>query len=206
MMNDYADALTQPESADVRALIHATSESVRYDDLLTGRVTTGLLRLLARLSNARRVLEIGMFTGVTALSIAEVLPDDGEVVTLETNSKYAAVGTSFLPESAHGRKIKVVMGGALDSIRRLSPPFDLVFLDADKDNYPVYLDLVKPLMRTGAVIAVDNAFWKGEVVEASSRKGMAVHQTNRKLLDDPDFENVFLPIRDGLHIAVKLSG
>lgn len=205
MIQDYADALTPIESPRVRELIQATTDSVRHDDLLAGRVTTGLLRVLVRLTQARRVLEIGMFTGVSALSMAELLPDDGEVVTLETNTKYAGVGVPILKGDTHGRKVRVVMGPALESIPELGDGFDLVFLDADKDNYPAYLELVKSRLRMGGVVVVDNAYWKGEVEAASTRKGASVHRANRMLLDDPDFENVFLPIRDGLHVAVKIQ-
>jgi caffeoyl-CoA O-methyltransferase len=206
MIQDYADALTPLESPRVRELIAATTASVRHDDLLAGRVTTGLLRVLVRLTQARRVLEIGMFTGVSALSMAELLPDHGEVVALETNTKYAGVGVPILQSDTHGRKVRVVMGPALESIKALSGNFDLVFLDADKDRYPEYLERVKPRLRVGGVIVLDNAYWKGEVEAATTRKGASVHRANIMLLEDPDFENVFLPFRDGLHVAVKVNG
>lgn len=205
MIQDYAAALTAPESGRVRELIQATTVSVQHDDLLAGRVTTAMLRVLVRLTQARRVLEIGMFTGVSALRMAELLPEDGEVVALETNTKYAGVGVPILQSDTHGKKVRVVMGPALESIPALGDGFDLVFLDADKDNYPAYLELVKPRLRVGGVIVVDNAYWKGEVEVATTRKGASVHRTNTMLRDDPDFENVFLPIRDGLHVAVKIQ-
>lgn len=205
MMNDYAEAHTQPESPLVQDLLKATITGLRYDDLVSGRITAGLLRLLVRLSQAKRVLDIGMYTGYSALSMAEVLPDDGDVVTLETNSKYASIGAPFLQSDPHGKKIRVVMGPAMDTIPHLEGLFDLVFLDADKDRYPAYLELVKPLLRVGGVLVMDNAFWRGDVVEATSRKGASVHQANTMLLQDPDFENVFLPVRDGIHVAIKLT-
>lgn len=205
MMNDYAEAHTQPESTLLQDLLKATIAGLRYDDLVSGRITAGLLRLLIRLAKAKRVLDIGMYTGYSALSMAEVLPEDGDVVTLETNSKYASIGAPFLQREPHGKKIKVVMGPALESIPHLEGQFDLVFLDADKDRYPAYLELIKPRLRVGGVLVVDNAFWKGEVIDATTRKGASVHQANTMLLNDPDFENVFLPVRDGIHIAIKLK-
>jgi caffeoyl-CoA O-methyltransferase len=158
---------------------------------------------MVRALQARRVLEVGMFTGYSALMMAEALPDDGRIITCEVNPKAEEVARRYFAESPHGHKIDVRMGPAIETIKRLDGPFDFVFIDADKENYPTYYDLCLERVRAGGAIAIDNVLWSGHVLNPQDEETRAIVAVNEKVLRDDRVDNALLTIRDGVMLAVK---
>src|SRR5699024_2044491 len=124
---------------------------------------------LVKVSGARRVLEIGTFTGYSALTMAEALPDGCELIACEYNERYEGIAKTFFNKSVHGKKITLKMGDALKTIPALKGDFDFVYLDADKINYPKYYQMVLPRLKTGGLLAIDNVLWSGEVFDSESK-------------------------------------
>jgi caffeoyl-CoA O-methyltransferase len=155
---------------------------------------------------ARRVLEIGTFTGYSALCMAEGLPDDGELITLDRDPEATRVARDFFDRSPHGRKIRLALGDALESLRALpaSSPFDLAFIDADKERYLDYYEEILPRLRPGGLLVADNTLWSGRVLDPQAATDRAIAAFNARLTSDPRVENVLLPVRDGLMLARKL--
>lgn len=203
-IQSYASRHTTPDPDLLVELAETTDREMEYSDMLSGPVVGRLLAVLINVSGARRVLEIGTFTGYSALTMAGALPPDGEVITCDVNEKYARVARSFFGRSEHGHKITLKMGEALDSLSRLKGPFDFVFMDADKLNYPVYYNEVLPKLRPGGLLVIDNVLWGGEVVDPASEKGVVIDRFNRAVAEDDRVEQVMLTVRDGLTIVRKL--
>jgi predicted O-methyltransferase YrrM len=180
-----------------------TLERMKSPQMLSGRTEGQLLALLVKMLGARRVLEVGMFTGYSALMMASALPDDGELITMDVDPDAQAVATRYFSESPHGRKIHVRMGPALDTLATLEGPFDFAFIDADKKNYPTYYDRVVALLRPGGVVAVDNVLWSGEVLDPGDDEARAIHALNDRVHADPRVDHVLLTVRDGVLIARK---
>ena len=168
-----------------------------------GRIEGAFLRMIVRLTGAKRVLEIGMFTGYSALCFAEALPDDGTIVTCDIDPAAEAIARSFFARSPHGKKIDVRMGPAKDTIAKLSAPFDLVFIDADKTSYSAYYDAAFPLVRPGGLIIADNALWSGKVLDPQTDDARAIVAYNAKVAADSRVEKVMLTVRDGMLLARK---
>jgi caffeoyl-CoA O-methyltransferase len=200
---DYALAHSTPDSPEVAAIIPSTVAQHEKSHMISGAIEARLLQIILLSIKAKRVLELGCFTGYSALSMAEVLPEDGEVVTLEIDADIAAMAARHLKSSNHGDKVKVLLGNALESLTRLEPGFDLAFIDADKTSYPDYLAAVYPLVRQGGVIAIDNTWLAGSVIGLNGPAQVAVAGLNEGLLHDKRFTCVMLPIRDGLTLLYK---
>lgn len=198
----YAKAHTSPET-DVLQQIATETALMPGANMLTGRIEGRFLRLLVQLSQAKRVLEIGTFTGYSALSMAEALPEDGVVITCEKSPETAKIAAANLAKSADGRKVTIKVGDAIETIKALEGLFDMVFIDADKKNYPNYYELVLPMLNTGGLIVVDNALWSGKVVDPQDDQTKAIDSLNQIILADDRVENVMLTVRDGIHIAIK---
>ena len=190
----------------LRELEKYTQRHCADAQMLIGPHEGALLALLVRLSGARRVLEIGTFTGYSALCMAEALPGNGELITCEINPERAAIARSFFKRTAHGRKIKLRLGPALETLTSLprSVSFDFVFLDADKENYVNYFEAVLPHLRPGGVIVADNVLWSGRVLAPKNKTDRAVVKFNKHVRRDPRIECVMLPVRDGVSLIRKL--
>lgn len=199
----YASEHSTPPSDLLLELDAYTHAHCDYPEMVVGGLEGALLRLLVQLLHAKRVLEIGLFTGYSALTMAEVLPDDGELISCEIDRGNAAVAQSFFDRSAHGNKIRIEMGPALESLARLDGPFDLVFLDADKENYVGYYDHVVPKLRVGGLIVADNVLWSGQVLDPQNETDHALVAFNSHVQADPRVDNVLLPVRDGVTLARK---
>ncbi len=170
-----------------------------------GRVEGSLLRLLARLVGARRILEIGTFTGFSALCMAEALPEGGELVTCDVSEESTRMAQGFFDRSPHGGKIRIALGDALATLGALDErPFCLAFIDADKVNYVAYYEAIVPRLRSGGLLIADNALLSGEVLDPKSPAAVAVAAFNRRVTSDPRVENVMLTVRDGVMLARKL--
>jgi caffeoyl-CoA O-methyltransferase len=202
-IHDYAEIFHGTDNGILREVIQVTRSSLQYDDMLSGPVVAGLLRFLIHAASARRVLELGMFTGYGTLAMALALPEDGRVITCESNMKYINLAKPLFQKSGVNHKIDIQYGEALDTLGRLDPWFDLVFLDADKENYLNYYEKCLPLLKKGGIFIADNAWLGGKVRDSGDRKGKEVHKLNQAIQDNENLVNVMLPVRDGLHLAIK---
>jgi len=161
------------------------------------------LRLMVRALQARRVLEVGMFTGYSALMMAEALPDDGRLITCEVNPKAEAVARRYFAQSPHGHKIDVRMGPAVETLETLDGPFDFVFIDADKENYSAYYELCMERTRPGGAIAIDNVLWSGAVLDPQDEETRAIVALNDRVHGDDRVDHALLTLRDGVMLAVR---
>lgn len=198
---DYCESFTSEEPEIVRELIKASEEDLQFFDMLSGRQLATLLKMLVKISGAKRVLEVGTFTGYSALMMAYELPEDGELITLEINQRYHRISDSFFSKEPFNKKIRQITGNALETMPKLVAPFDLIFLDADKAHYPEYYKLAKQKSRSGGLIVLDNMLWDGEVINGADGKARAIHRTSEIIRDDKDVEQVMLPVKDGLTIV-----
>lgn len=205
-IEQYAQDQTSPRPSLFDELRERTYASMDSPHMQVGRVEGALLKLLCSLVGARRVLEVGTFTGYSALCMAEALPDDGELVTCDLDPRAVAVAQSFFDRSPHGRKIQARLGDAMLTIGALPPEplLDLVFLDADKERYPEYYELLLPRIRAGGLLIADNTLWSGKVLAPSAATDRAIVRFNAIVAEDPRVENVLLSVRDGIMIARKL--
>lgn len=205
----YAFEHTRPEPEGLRRLSDETYAAMEWPAMLTGRLEGRFLKLLVLLAGARRVLEIGTFTGYSALSMAEGLPDDGKVITCEIDPRNAAFARKHLDASPHGRKVEIRIGPALETLAALRAgggdgSFDMAFIDADKGNYPAYYEQAMELVRAGGLIVVDNTLWSGRVLKPEDGDSRAIDALNRRIAGDPRVENVLLTVRDGVQLVRKL--
>jgi caffeoyl-CoA O-methyltransferase len=202
-VEQFAHDHTKPGSDLFRRLRDETYAEMRSPQMQVGRIEGGFLKMLVRLTGARRILEIGMFTGYSALMMAEGLPDDGHLITCDVDPKAEAIARRYFGESPHGHKIEIRMGPALDTIKMLSGPIDMVFIDADKTNYSDYYEACLPLLKPGGLIVADNVLWSGRVLDPQSADDHAIVAFDRLVQSDPRVENVCLTVRDGMMLAWK---
>ncbi len=201
----YAEAHTRPESDLLQRLARDTREKMPGARMLTGRVEGRLLKMLAQLIGARHILEVGTFTGYSALCMAEGIPDDGSVITCEIDPQAEAFARKYIEASPLGRKIEIRMGPALQTISHLPGPFDLIFVDADKENYPAYFDAIIDKVKAGGLLIFDNTLWGGAVLNPQDEEARAIHKLNGMLARDARVENVLLSVRDGIQVARKVG-
>jgi caffeoyl-CoA O-methyltransferase len=202
-IEDYARAHSEPVSPLFEQLRKETYANMDSPQMQVGSIEGTFLRLLVRLIGANRVLEIGMFTGYSTLMMAEGLPEDGELITCEINPKAEEVARRYFAQSPHGKKIKIRMGPALRTIEGLSGPLDMVFIDADKENYSRYFEAVVPLLRSGGLIAADNVLWSGRVLKPKDQTDRGIVAFNEVVAKDSRVEKVMLTVRDGITLARK---
>lgn len=189
----------------LRDLEKYTQRHCADSQMLIGAHEGALLALLVRLLGARRILEIGTFTGYSALSMAAALPKNGQLVTCEIKPEHAEIAQSFFDRSPHGRKIRLKFGPALESLAAFprATKFDFVFLDADKENYVNYYEAVLPRLRSGGLLVADNVLWSGRVLAPKTKTDRAVVSFNKHVCRDPRVECVMLPVRDGVSLIRK---
>lgn len=201
---EYASDHTTPMSALLEEIERFTLTRMPYPSMLTGRVEGRFLQLMAQLSNARRIVDIGTFTGYSALSMAEVLPQDGEILTIERDPSYAKIAQDFFERSSSGYKIKLRLGEALEVLKSLPDGnTDLVFIDADKQNYSAYYREAMRILRNGGLILADNALWYGRIFDPKDDESRAMADFNEMVKADDRAEKLFLTIRDGIYVIRK---
>jgi len=202
-IEEYAAEHTEAPAPIFEKLREETYSKMSLPQMQVGRNEGTFLKLLVRLSRAKRVLEVGMFTGYSGLMMAEGLPDDGELITCDVDPKAEAMAKRYFAQSPHGKKIHIRMGPALETIKTLKGPIDMVFIDADKENYPKYYDGVLPLLRKGGLLVADNVLWSGRVLDPKEETDRAIVEFNDKVAKDARVEKVLLSVRDGMMLAVK---
>ncbi len=205
---DYVHEHSSPETELFERLRDETQGSLAQPQMQVGRVEGALLRLLVGISGATRVLEIGTYSGYSGLAMASALPAGGELITCDVDPVATAVARRYFDQSGYGDRITIRLAPALDTIAELAAEgqrFDLVFIDADKENYSRYWDAVLPLVPTGGLIVGDNTLWSGKVVNPQTASDHAIVAFNRKVAADPRVEQVLLSVRDGVMLARKIS-
>jgi caffeoyl-CoA O-methyltransferase len=203
-IEQYCEAKTTPLPPVLQELARETHEKFgALAEMLSGPVEGQLLQTLVAVTGARRVLEVGTFTGFSALMMASALPGGGELVTLELSATHAAFARSYFARSEHGSKIRLLEGPALDSLRTLSGPFDLVFIDADKPGYVSYYEAVLPLLSDAGLIVADNVLWSGRVLDPRDDNAKAITAFNDHVAADERVVQVVLSVRDGVTLIRK---
>jgi caffeoyl-CoA O-methyltransferase len=203
----YAQAHSIPESDLCRTLREETQRRMESPQMIVGPLEGAFLKMMTQLVQATRVLEIGMFTGYSALCFAEALPANGIVITCEVDEESAALARTYFMRSPVGKKVEIRMGPALNTMRYLKGPFDLIFIDADKTNYVNYYRRALDLLSPQGVILIDNVLWDGDVLKqpAPDEKTAAIQELNRTVSNDPLVSAVLVTIRDGV-LVVRLKG
>jgi caffeoyl-CoA O-methyltransferase len=203
-VEDYAFQSTTPEPELLQELIDETNKNMGWPQKLSGRLVGRTLKLLSQLHQPKNVLEIGMFTGYSALSIAEGMPEDGKIICCETNPRAIEFAQTFFDRSPHGHKIEVIFGKALETIETLDIQLDFTFIDADKRNYLNYYHKVLEMTRPGGLIVLDNMLWSGKVLQPESDIDDVLVDLNKEIATDPNVENLFLTVRDGMNVVRKI--
>jgi caffeoyl-CoA O-methyltransferase len=201
---NYAEEHTSPESAILNCVNRETHLEVLQPRMLSGHLQGRFLSLISNLVNPQFILEIGTYTGYSALCLAEGLSENGRLLTIDINEELASRVRTYFDESGFGEKIEMLIGDACELIPAISEQIDLVFIDADKENYCTYLDLVVPKMKKGGLIIADNVLWSGKVIQEvknTDHSTKAILAFNALVQKDDRLENVLLPVRDGLMMA-----
>ena len=205
-LDKYVCDHTEAESAVLAALNRKTHLKVLQPRMLSGHFQGRVLSMLMHMIQPERILEIGSYTGYSALCMAEGLKENGLLITIEANEELDAIIKESIHSAGMQQKIKSIIGDATIEIPKLEETFDVVFIDADKKNYINYYNLVFPKVKKGGYIIADNVLWSGKVIEEKSDKETDVIKAYNDLIhSDPRVAEVLLPIRDGLMIARKLQ-
>lgn len=204
-IEQYAEAHTTPESSLLAKIARDTYLEVLQPRMLSGHLQGRVLSMLSKMIRPNAVLEIGTYTGYSALCLAEGLTEDGILLTIDKNIELYDRANAYFSESEFASKIKMLKGNALVVVPELEQKWDLVFIDADKENYQKYYDLTLPKLNKGGFIIADNVLWSGKVVDANENDvdTTALRSFNTSLIEDNRVEVLMLPIRDGLTVVRK---
>ena len=206
-IENYALNHTTAENDLLKELNRQTHIQILQPRMLSGHLQGKVLSMISHMIQPNRVLEVGTYTGYSALSIAEGLSKDGKIVTIDINEELEPFIRSYFERSSFNDKIDFLVGNAVEVIPTLNEIWDIVFIDADKENYSIYFDLVINQVRKGGFIIVDNVLWSGKVVqevEANDKETKGIIEFNSKVKEDSRVENVLFTIRDGLMVLRKL--
>ena len=206
-IENYVETFTSGESKVLHELNRETNQKFLIPRMLSGHLQGRVLSLFSHLLRPRRILEIGTYTGYSALCLGEGLQSDGKLITIDVNEELEDMVNRYVQKSGLSEKIEFRIGNAMELIPEMNELFDLVFIDADKTNYSNYFDLVIDKVRPGGCIIADNVLWSGKVIhdkENQDEDTTALVAYNQKVQNDPRVENVLMPVRDGLMIARKL--
>ena len=203
-MDRYLEDTASAEPEILKRLRKETFQKTTQPHMISGYLQGRLLSLISKMISPKNILEIGTFTGYAALCLAEGLQRDGKLTTLDVNEDLAYLPQKYFAQSEFASQIEFRLENALDFLKNSSETFDLIFIDADKENYPEYLQLVKPRMKSGSVLMIDNVLWYGKVLdEKGNKQTEQIKLVNKLVAEDADFENVILPLRDGIHLVRK---
>ena len=203
-VEEYAEAHTTPDGELFERLAEETRAKTSAPQMMVGRIEGQFLARLVRLSGARRILELGTFTGYSSISMASALPADGRIITCDIDPETMGIARRYMDESGYGDKIETRLGPALETIQTLEGPFDIVFIDADKPNYRAYYEAVLPLLAEDGVIIADNVLWSGRVLEDDGDESTrAIKEFNEHVRADSRVVSVMLTVRDGMTLIQK---
>jgi caffeoyl-CoA O-methyltransferase len=198
----YAEAHSTPPSDLLARLAEETRATLRSPQMLTGTIEGRFLEFLVFVSGARRVLELGTYSGYSAISMAAALPAGGHIDTCEVDERHAGVARRYIEEAGYSHRITVHLGPALETIEKLGGEFDLVFIDADKASYLAYYEALLPRLSERGVMALDNTLWSGRVVEPDGTEDTAaIMEVNDRIAADERVVAVQLTIRDGVTLV-----
>jgi caffeoyl-CoA O-methyltransferase len=205
-VEQYAEEHSSPDGELFERLAAETHEKTTAPQMMVGRLEGRFLGTLVRSLRARRVLELGTFTGYSSISMALALPAGGRIVTCDVNEETTAIARRYAEEAGVDDRIDYRLGPALETIAGLDGLFDLVFIDADKPNYVSYYDATLPLLADGGLMVVDNTLWSGQVADKDDQdeNTLAIRALNDRVLQDPRVENVLLTVRDGMNLVWRV--
>jgi len=202
----YIEKHSSQESPILQKINRHTHAHVLKPRMLSGHVQGRILSMLSKMMNPQHILEIGTYTAYSAICLAEGLAEGGKLTTIDINEEQEDLVKGFLSEAGLSEKVEHIIGNALEIIPTLAQEFDIVFIDADKQNYLNYYQLVIDKVRPGGIIILDNILWSGKVIQevkAKDKDTQTILQVNQYIQEDPRVENVLLGVRDGLMIARK---
>ena len=203
-MDRYLENNASAEPDILKRLRKETFQKTTQPHMISGYLQGRLLSLISKMISPKNILEIGTFTGYAALCLAEGLQKDGKLTTLDVNEDLAYLPQKYFAQSEFASQVDFKLQDAKEFLKNSNETFDLIFIDADKENYPEYLQLVKPRMKSGSVLMIDNVLWYGKVLdEKGNKQTEQIKLVNKLVADDADFENVILPLRDGIHLVRK---
>ena len=203
-IDDYTVSHSQSEPELLAQLQKETWQKILNPRMVSGAFQGRVLSMLSKLLRPKSILEIGTYTGYSAICLAEGLAEDGNLTTIDVNEENRWLALKYFKKTNNSERIESLVGNALEIIPTLQTSYDLVFIDADKENYAAYFDMIVPKLKSGALILSDNVLWSGKVVEKLEAKDFstkALLDYNRKINEDPRVETVLFPIRDGLSLT-----
>lgn len=204
-LQDYTEAHSSGESPLLHKISRETHLEVLKPRMLSGHLQGRVLSMLSHMIRPHYILEIGTYTGYSAICLAEGLSEKGQLITLDVNEELAPKAKAYFSESGFSDKISMKVGDAREIIPTLNHPWDMIFIDADKESYASYFDLTIAQLRPGGFMIIDNVLWSGKVFDENKtdKTTVSVRAFNRKVQEDMRVENVLFPIRDGLMILRK---
>jgi len=206
-ISDYAENHTSPESIILADLNRDTYTNVLIPRMLSGHMQGRILSMFSKMTRPTTILEVGTYTGYSALCLAEGLQPNGKLITIDINEELEDRIRKYFDQSPFAQQIELQIGNAVEIIPTISTPIDLAFIDADKENYAVYYDMIIERMPSGGVIIADNVLWSGKVLDKNQlekdEETKALHLFNEKVNADDRVENVLMPVRDGLMVIRK---
>jgi predicted O-methyltransferase YrrM len=202
---DYAEAHTTPESYLLHRLYRETSQKSMYPNMLSGHLQGQFLRMISQMLRPKKILEIGTFTGYGTINLAMGLSDDGIIDTIDSNDEMVEIGKPYFEAAGLQHKIVTHIGNATEILKKLDKSYDLVFIDADKENYLTYYQMLIDELPSGGIILADNVLWYGKVLDAANadKETEGILSFNKFVLNDERVENMIVPIRDGLMMVRK---
>lgn len=203
-VESYCEEYSKAESSLLKEVHAYTQANVHGAHMLSDVLVGGLLQLLVRLMQPKFILDLGTYTGYSALTLAEASWPETTILTCDQSLPSLEIAKTFFNKSKDQYKIKIFAGRVMQCIESITEVIDFVFVDADKMHIKAYIDALYPKLRVGGVIVIDNVLWRGEVINPEEKYAQALDQLNRDIKKDKRFVNVLLPIRDGLNIMTKL--
>ena len=202
-VEQYAEEHSSPPPELFARLAAETHEKSESPQMMVGRIEGNFLALLVRTLRARRVLELGTFTGYSSIAMARALPADGRLITCDVNEETTEIARRYAQEAGVADRIDYRLGPALETVGGLDGEFDLVFIDADKVNYVNYYEATLPLLAASGLMVVDNTLWSGRVADPQEddESVRAIRELNDHVRDDPRVDNVLLTVRDGMNLV-----
>lgn len=205
-ISHYSEQHSEKESALLNELNRETHLKAMSPRMLSGHLQGRLLSFISRVTSPKHILEIGTYTGYSALCLAEGLQADGKLITIDPNEETNVMASKYFQRSVYAKQIELKAGDATKLIPTLTQTFDIVFIDADKRNYALYFDLIIDKVKKGGLIIADNVLWSGKITMPENEMDVdtkAIHDFNKKINEDKRVTNLLLPVRDGLMLMLK---